>query len=110
MRLAAGTPRLGEVEQTASPGERTFRAVCMACHAHDERRVGPPLTEIVEIYAGNPDGLITWVRNPGKKRPTYPQMPPISMKDVQYRDVATYILEEAFAEKPAETEKDSAAG
>jgi cytochrome c len=101
MRLAAGTPRLGDVEQAASAGERTFRAVCLACHAPEARRVGPPLTEIVEIYAGNPDALISWVRNPGKKRPSYPQMPPISMKDTQYRSVATYILEEAFAPGPA---------
>jgi len=39
MRLAAGTPRLGEEEQTASPGERTFRAVCMACHR--SHQLGP---------------------------------------------------------------------
>jgi len=37
-------------------------------------------------------------------------MPPISMKDLQYRDVATYILDEAFAEEPAEPEEDTAAG
>jgi cytochrome c len=98
MRLAAGAPRLGDIEQTASPGERTFRAVCMACHDLNDRRVGPPLTEIVEIYAGNPGGLISWVRNPGRKRPSYPQMPPISMQEAQYSAVATYILEEALAE------------
>jgi len=102
MRLAAGTPRIGGVEKTVSPGERTYRAICMACHARDERRVGPPLREIVEIYGGNPDGLITWVKNPGKKRPSYPQMPPISMQEFQYRDVAAYILEEVFPEAPAE--------
>jgi cytochrome c len=97
MRLAAGTPRLGDAEQLASAGERTFRAVCMACHDLSQRRVGPPLTEIVEIYNGNPAGLINWVRNPGKKRTSYPQMPPISMQDPQYLAVADYILEEAFA-------------
>lgn len=111
MRLAAGTPRLGDAEQAASPGERTYRAVCMSCHALDERRVGPPLTEIVEIYAGNPGGLIAWVRAPGKKRAGYPEMPPISMQEPQYQAVATYILEEVFvpgtSEEPA---PDSAAG
>jgi cytochrome c len=104
MRLAAGTPRLSGVEATAPPGERVFRAVCMACHARDERRVGPPLTEIVDLYVGNPDGLIAWVRAPGKRRPDYPEMPPITMQDAQYREVADYILEGVFA---TEAPKDS---
>ena len=81
----------------ASPGARTFRSVCMACHAREERRVGPPLTEIVDLYAGNPQGLIAWVRAPGRKRPDYPQMPPISMQEAQYLAVADYILDEVFA-------------
>jgi cytochrome c len=96
MRLAAGAPRIGGAEATAAPGERVFRAVCMACHARDERRVGPPLTEIVDLYAGNPEGLIAWVRAPGKRRPGYPEMPPITMQEAQYRAVADYILEGVF--------------
>jgi len=111
MRLAAGVPRIGATEQVESPGERTFRAVCMACHALDERRVGPPLTEIVELYAGNPDALIAWVRAPGKKRPNYPQMPPIAMQEPQYRAVASYILGEAFARDTHEAKPtDASAG
>ena len=94
MRRAAGVPRLGDAEAAASPGERIFRATCMACHDVDSRRVGPPLTEIVDIYAGNPDGLIAWVKAPGRKRDGYQQMPPITMQEAQYRDVATYILDE----------------
>jgi cytochrome c len=74
----------------------------MSCHALDERRVGPPLTEIVEIYTGNPDGLIAWVRAPGKKRADYPEMPPITMQELQYRAVAAYILEEVFASATVE--------
>jgi cytochrome c len=101
MRLAAGEPRLGGVEASAHPGERVYRAVCMACHARDERRVGPPLSEIVELYADNPKELIAWVRAPGKRRPDYPQMPPITMQDSQYREVADYILENMFAAEPA---------
>jgi cytochrome c len=101
MRLAAGAPRLSGVEATAPPGERLFRSVCMACHARDERRVGPPLTEIFDLYAGNPDGLIAWVRAPGKRRPDYPEMPPITMQDAQYLQVAEYILEDVFATESA---------
>ncbi len=105
MRLAAGTPRIGAGEVVASPGERVFRATCMACHDLDTRRVGPPLREIVDIYADNPDGLIAWVKAPGKKREGYQQMPPITMQDAQYRAVATYILNEVFSlpEATAET-------
>jgi cytochrome c len=80
----------------------------MACHALDERRVGPPLTEIVDIYSGNADGLIAWVKAPGRKRPDYPEMPPISMQEGQYRAVADYILDEVF--QPTEAENGAAAG
>ena len=97
MRLAAGTPRLGAVDVSASVGERVFRATCMACHDVETRRVGPPLTEIVDLYTGNPDGLIAWVKAPGRKREGFQQMPPITMQDAQYRAVADYILTEAFA-------------
>jgi cytochrome c len=109
MRLAAGVPRVGEAEVATSPGERTFRSVCMACHAREERRVGPPLTEIVDLYAGNPQGLIAWVKAPGRKRPDYPQMPPISMQEAQYLAVADYILDEVFA-PPEDTSVETGSG
>ncbi|MCU0304380.1 MAG: c-type cytochrome [Thermoanaerobaculales bacterium] len=97
MRLAAGTPRLGPGETAASPGEKIFRASCMACHDVETKRVGPPLREIAGIYAGNPDGLIAWVKAPGRKRAGYPEMPPITMQPPQYEAVAAYILDEVFA-------------
>lgn len=97
MRLAAGVPRLGAPEVAMSPGERTFRTVCNACHDLTARRVGPPLTEIVQIYAGNPEAFAAWVRAPGRKRADYPEMPPIALTDAQYREVARYVLDEALA-------------
>ena len=63
--------------------------------------VGPPLTEIFDLYAGNPDGLIAWVRAPGKRRPDYPEMPPITMQEGQYRAIADYILEDVFVPESA---------
>jgi cytochrome c len=111
MRLAAGVPRVGGLEAVVSPGARAFRAVCMACHARDERRVGPPLTEIAEIYAGNPDGLIAWVKAPGRKRTDYPEMPPIRMQEGQYKAVADYILDEVQEkDSSGDTGDGSAAG
>jgi cytochrome c len=92
MRAAAGTLRVGAEEQAVSPGERSFRAVCMACHDMSRRLVGPPVSEIAQVYEGNPEGLIQWVRSPGRKRPDYPEMPPISLSEDQYRAVADYVL------------------
>ncbi len=108
MRLAAGVPRLDGAEVVMSPGERTFRTVCFACHDLKQRRVGPPLTEIVGLYADQPDAFIAWVRAPGRKRLDYPEMPPIALTDSQHREVARFVLEEALA--PARPEPDSADG
>lgn len=91
MRAAAGTPRLAE-EKAASPGERVFKSVCMGCHARTTRLVGPPLVEIASLYRGNPDGLMSWVKKPGRRRPDYPEMPPVVLAEAQYRAVADYIL------------------
>ncbi len=101
MRAAAGQARVGQQEGTMPPGERSFRAVCMGCHARDTRLVGPPLNEIARIYAGNSEGLVAWVRAPGRKRPDYPEMPPIRLSEEQYRAVAEYVLETAAAKPGA---------
>ncbi len=92
MRAASGTQRLKE-EAAASPGERIFKAVCMGCHARTTRLVGPPLTEIAGIYRGNPDGLVAWVKKPGRRRADYPEMPAVALTEAQYRAVADYVLE-----------------
>ncbi|HPH64214.1 MAG TPA: cytochrome c [Kofleriaceae bacterium] len=79
-----------------SVGQPIFEANCMACHARDERLIGPPLTEIANIYAGNPDGIVTWAMAPGKKREGFPQMPPFEVLGKEkLRHVADYILQTA---------------
>lgn len=77
-----------------SDGQHLFQNTCAACHGVDRRIVGPPLTEIAQIYAGNPDGIVTWARAPGKKRADAPQMPPFaSMGDERLRQIAEYMLQ-----------------
>ncbi len=93
MRAATGTLRLGPQEAVMSPGERTYRSICAGCHARDTRLVGPPLTEIAQAYPGDPAGISSWVRAPGRKRMDYPEMPPIKLTDDQYRAVAEWVLE-----------------
>jgi cytochrome c len=77
----------------ANPGEEAFNNFCAACHAYDQRLVGPSIQEIQSIYAGKPEGIIAWVKSPGKKRPDYPQMPTLPIPEDSLTQVAKYILE-----------------
>lgn len=77
-------------------GEEAFNNFCAACHSYDQRLVGPSIKEIQSIYAGRPDGIVAWVRNPGKKRPDYPQMPTLPIPDESLSQVATYVLKRAM--------------
>jgi cytochrome c len=73
---------------------------CAACHAPNVKLVGPPLTEIAQIYAGNPDGIVAWAKAPGKKRPELPQMPPFAhLGDESLRKIAELMLEKGAAAK-----------
>lgn len=73
---------------------------CAACHAPNVRLVGPPLTEIAQIYAGNPGGIVTWAKAPGKKRPEMPQMPPMAhLGEASLLKIANLMLEKGAAAK-----------
>lgn len=76
-----------------SAGERLFQDTCGACHGVDRRIVGPPLTEIAQLYRGNPSGIVTWARAPGKKRADGPQMPAFAwLGDDKLQQIADYML------------------
>ncbi|SKA78209.1 cytochrome c [Prosthecobacter debontii] len=71
---------------------------CAACHAPATRLVGPPLTEIAEIYRDNPEGIVAWAQAPGKKRPELPQMPPFAhLGEASLRKIAELMLEKGQA-------------
>lgn len=78
----------------ADPGELVFKTKCSACHALDTKVVGPPVKEMVSIYQLNIDGLKNWIRQPGKKRPDYPQMPALGLSEQEIKDVSAYILKQ----------------
>ncbi len=81
-----------EPEAEAEISEQLF-ATCAACHAPDQRLVGPSLKEIAEIYKNNPAGIVAWAKAPGKKRPDYPPMPAFGhLGEEQLRGIADYIL------------------
>jgi cytochrome c len=79
-------------EKAIAPGEALFRRTCAACHAENQRLVGPPLTEIIAVYAGNPEGIVSWSLAPGRKREDYPAMPAQNLPEEDLRLVAQFVL------------------
>lgn len=83
----------GVKENGDAPGEAIFKANCSACHAKDRKIVGPPMTEMVEIYQGKQEDMKHWILSPGKKRADAPQMPGFpQLTDKQLNDLTIYIL------------------
>jgi cytochrome c len=91
-------------------GPRLYRRVCSSCHAVDRVLVGPPLTEIAGIYAGQPEGIVTWTKNPGKKRAGMIQMPAFRLPDDQLRAVAEYMIELGSSESGSPDSSTTAPG
>lgn len=91
MRLDAG---LGTGEAVGVlTGEKVF-ANCAACHAVDRVLAAPSLVDLYSIYKDNPEGIIAWAKNPGKKRPEFAPMPAMAhLGDEQLGLVAEYILD-----------------
>lgn len=78
----------------ADKGKTVFNQYCAACHKIDAKLVGPPVLEMEKIYKGNIADLQKWIKNPGKKRPDYPQMPGFEsqLNQEQLDQLAEYIL------------------
>ncbi|MBD1207919.1 MAG: cytochrome c [Ignavibacteria bacterium] len=91
--LAAHTDLSPPIKAGASHGETVFVQNCGACHAVDKKLIGPPLTEIAQVY-NEPNGIVTWAKAPGKKRPDYPQMPAFAhVPETDLKAVGEYMLQ-----------------
>lgn len=92
---AAANPAL-QVDSSlgvVAKGAALFQQNCSSCHKEKEKLVGPPVTEMVSIYAADKPGLKQWIKAPGKKRPGYPQMPALTqLTDADREELANYIL------------------
>lgn len=74
-------------------GIAVFKQYCAACHKPQEKLVGPPITEMASIYAGNTAALKNWIKSPGKKRADMPPMPAFpQLKEEELNELAKYIL------------------
>ncbi len=105
MRIEAGLGA-GDAMAAGPTGKSVFRN-CAACHAVDKVLAGPSLREVYAIYRDNPQGIVDWAKNPGKKRPEFVQMPSMAqLGDDNLALVADYILELGATESgPAEPEQ-----
>jgi len=93
MRLDAG---LGAGEAVGVVTGKKVFINCAACHAVDHVLAAPSLEEIDSIYKDNPDGIVAWAKNPGKKRPEFAPMPSMAhLGDEKLRLVAEYMLDTA---------------
>ena len=73
MRIDAGLG-VGGALATGPTGKSVFQN-CAACHAVDRVLAGPSLREVYSIYAENPEGIVQWAMDPGKKRQQFQKMP-----------------------------------
>lgn len=74
-------------------GEAIFKNNCAACHMKDKALVGPAITEMIEIYKEDQEGMKKWIKAPGKKRATMTQMPGFpSMEEADLNQLTNYIL------------------
>ncbi|WP_240623446.1 c-type cytochrome [Brumimicrobium aurantiacum] len=74
-------------------GAAIFSQYCTACHKEKEVLVGPPIAEMAEIYINNETALIDWIREPGKKREDFPQMPGFpQLSDEELQELSKYII------------------
>lgn len=74
-------------------GERAYYAVCTGCHAYGNHIVGPPVEEIQEAYADDPEAMAAYIAAPYKVREGYPEMPPQAYLSEETRlAVAKHVL------------------
>ena len=75
------------------PGEALFKNYCSVCHKINEKLVGPPVTEMIQIYGNDFSGFKKWVRSPGRKRMDFPAMTGFpQLTDKELEDLGDYIF------------------
>jgi len=75
-------------------GRITYLSVCTGCHTYATRIVGPPIVVLQAMYADKPEKLAEYIKNPIKKWPGYPEMPPQNyLPDDVLLETAKYVLQ-----------------
>jgi parallel beta-helix repeat protein len=75
-------------------GRITYLSVCTGCHTYATTIIGPPMVALQATYAGKPEELVRYLKNPIKKWPGYPEMPPQNyLPDDVLLETAKYVLQ-----------------
>ena len=82
-----------QTQKILSPGENLFNKNCAVCHKFESRLVGPPVTEMIEIYSNDQEAMKEWIVKPGRKRMDYPQMTGFpSLTETELNDLTDFLL------------------
>jgi cytochrome c551/c552 len=81
-----------QLQAEVSLGKQVFQESCSTCHALNEKLIGPTIKEMAEIYKGNPNAMIQWIKAPGKKRAGEAMPAQSHLSERQLKLVAQYIL------------------
>jgi parallel beta-helix repeat protein len=89
--LAGGAkPRVIASEER---GEIAYMGICAGCHAYDDVLIGPSISDIQAMYAGNAEAIVSYINAPVKIRADYPEMPAQNYLDAETQlAVAEYLL------------------
>lgn len=78
-------------------GEDIFNAKCSACHAIDQKKVGPAYASVLPKYEGKKPELVAYILNPRKIDPAYPPMPAQGLKPSEADSIAAYLIQKVLA-------------
>ena len=84
----------GEESNSGIDGKAIYESKCMACHAFDQKLVGPPHKEVMAKYKTNKAGMVKFILNPTKVRPDYPNMPAQGLKPKEAQAVVDFMFKE----------------
>lgn len=74
-------------------GEEIYKAKCVACHAFDQKVVGPAHKDVLLKYGDRKADMVKFVLNPIKVDPAYPPMPNQGLKPKEAEAVVEYLYE-----------------
>jgi cytochrome c len=75
-------------------GEQLFNLICAACHSFENDMVGPSLNSVVSKYVDQKDNFVTFLSDPQKINPDFPQMPNPQLNENQLKAITTYVVGE----------------